>query len=248
MGPNISFFVAPLLAGVGVAMFGWRGVSIGMGCLTIGGGLFFLLFAKGGESPSAPLSFGGFAKALKEPKLWLFTWLAGLGIAGEFAPFSVLTLHMLNERSLSPELAALLLSTSRIAAPIALLGGGFVTTRFGVRRTLYVCLAVYALGMFCMAMPWFPVFALGLFVQPVVTALIFPPAFTFLAESFPPKDQPMYLSIGMPLAALMGAGFMPSILGIWGDLTGFSVGFAMMGCLAALSLPLLRLAPGKSRQ
>ncbi|MCL1940254.1 MAG: MFS transporter [Desulfovibrionaceae bacterium] len=240
-GPNISFFLAPLLAGVGVSMFGWRGVSTGMGWLTIGGGLLFLLIAKGGEYPSAPLSFGGFTKALKEPKLWLFTWLVGLGIAGEFAPFSVLTLHMIDERSLSPELTALLLSTSRIAAPIAVLGGGFVTTRFGVRRTLYACLVVYALGMFCMAMPWFPIFTLGLFVQPVLTAMIFPPVFTFLAESFPLRDQPMYLSIGMPLAAFMGAGLMPSILGIWGDLASFSAGFAMMGCLVALSLPLLRL-------
>jgi MFS family permease len=165
----------------------------------------------------------------------------GLAVSGEFAPFSVLTLHMLEERNFSPELTALLLSTSRIAAPFAVLAGGLITIRFGTRRTLKVCFAVYALGMFCMAAPWFPVFVAGLFVQPVLTAMAFPPIFTLLAESFPLKEQPMYLAIGMPLASFMGAGFMPSLLGLWGDLASFGAGFAMMGCLVAVSLPLLGL-------
>ena len=245
IGPNASFFLAPILAGLGAEYLGWRGLAAGMGGVSVAAGVLFLLIARGGEYPAAPVSFRGFAKALKEPKLWLFTWLMGLAISGEFAPFSVLTLHMIEERALSPELTAFLLSASRVAAPFAVLGGGFITTRLGTRLTLYVCLAVYAAGMFCMATPWFPVFVLGMFMQPLLTAMIFPPIFTLLAEAFPLKDQPMYLAIGMPLASFMGVGCMPSILGLWGDLLHFGAGFIMMGCLVALSFPLLRLMPAK---
>lgn len=246
VGPNASFFLGPLLAEFGAGWLGWRGMVSAMGWLTMGAGVLFLLLAKGGDYPAAPVSFKGFKKALAEPKLWLFSWLMGIAIAGEFAPFSVLTLHMMDERALAPDTAAFLLSVSRIAAPFAVLGGGYFTTRFGTRRTLAVCLTVYSLGMFCMAMPWFEPFVFGLFTQPVLTAMIFPPIFTLIAESFPLKDQPLLLAIGMPVASFMGVGLMPFLLGLWGDYVSFSAGFIMMGCMVAASFPLLRLMPRKT--
>jgi NNP family nitrate/nitrite transporter-like MFS transporter len=245
IGPNASFFIAPLLAELGAGCFGWRGMVSGMGWLTIAAGIVFLLFARGGEYAAEPVSFKGFTRVLKEPKLWLFTWLMSLAIAGEFGPFSVLTLHMIEERALGPDTAAFLLSASRVAAPFAVLGGGFATMRFGTRRTLYICLAAYALGMFLMGMPWFAPFVVGMFIQPVLTAMVFPPIFTLIAESFPLKVQPLLLGTGMPVASFVGMGVMPSILGLWGDYVSFNAGFAMMGVLTALSFPLLKLMPDK---
>ena len=246
-GPNGSFFLAPILAEVGTRLLGWRGVVAGMGWLTVAAGVAFCLLAKGGESPAAPVSFKGIKKALKEPRLWLFTWLMGIAIAGEFAPFSVLTLHMVEERGFSQETAAFLLSVSRVGAPFAVLGGGYITTRFGTRPVLVACLLVYAAGMVGMALPHTVPFVLGMTLQPLFTAMIFPPIFTLLAESFPMKDQPMLLAIGMPIASLLGVGLMPSILGIWGDLVSFGAGFLMMAGMVAVSLPLLKLMPGGKR-
>lgn len=243
IGPNASFFFGPLLAEVGSRFLGWRGVASSMGWLSIGAGLFFYFFAKGGECPAAPVSLAGLKETLAKPRLWLFTWLMGLAIAGEFAPFSILTLHMTEERAMSPETAAFLLSASRLAAPFAVLGGGFITTRLGTRRTLYTCLTVYALGMFCMSAPSHALFTAGIFIQPALTAMIFPPVFNLLAESFPAREQPLLLAIGMPIASFMGVGFMPFILGLWGDYASFYMGFAMMGGLVALSLPLMRHVP-----
>lgn len=245
IGPNASFFLGPILAEVGASLLGWRGVVSFMGWLSICAGVLFFFFAKGGEYPAAPVSFKGLKKVITEPKLWLFTWLMGIAISGEFAPYSVLTLHMVDERAISPEYAAFLLSASRVAAPFAVLGGGFVTSRLGTRRTLIICLISYTAGMFFMAAPWEPLFISGMFIQPVLTAMVFPPIFTLLAESFPVQSQPLLLAVGMPVASFMGVGLMPSILGIWGDSTGFAAGFVMMGCLVALSLPLLRLMPKK---
>ena len=245
VGPNASFFIGPVLAEVGAAFLGWRGVVTGMGWISIAAGLFFYFFAKGGDYPATPVSFKGVKALLKEPGLWLFTWLMGLAISGEFAPYSVLGLHMENERALSGETAAFLLSLSRITAPFAVLCGGFATTRFGTRRTLAVCFAAYAAGMFLMALPTFSFFVVGIFMQPVMTAMAFPPVFTMLAETFPEKTQPLLLAVGMPVASFMGVGFMPFILGLWGEYVSFSAGFIMMGCLVALSFPLLRLMPEK---
>lgn len=245
IGPNASFFLGPILAEVGASLLGWRGVVAFMGWLSIVAGIVFYFIAKGGEYPAAPVSFKGLKAVLREPKLWLFTWLMGIAISGEFAPYSVLGLHMENERSLGGDSAAMLLSLSRIAAPFAVLCGGVITARLGTRRTLIICLSAYAAGMFLMAMPFFPLFVLGMFIQPVLTAMVFPPIFTLLAESFPVNIQPLLLAVGMPLASFMGVGFMPFALGLWGEYASFKAGFVMMGCLVGLSFPLLRLLPKK---
>ena len=240
MGPNGSFIFGPILAEVGAAYFGWRGVVLGMGILSITAGFLFLMFARGGEAPSAKVPFRNLGKLLKEPKLWLFTWLMSLAIAGEFAPYSVLTLHLTNDRGFSPEASAWLLTTSRIASPIAVLCGGWVTLRFGTMRTLAFCMVAYALGMLLMAMPGnIPLFA-SMYTQPVLTAMIFPPVFTFLAESYTHSEQPMLLAVSMPIASLIGVGLMPPMLGLWGDYASFNAGFVMMGVLVATSLPMLK--------
>jgi NNP family nitrate/nitrite transporter-like MFS transporter len=243
IGPSASFFLGPLLAEAGAALLGWRGVAAGMGLVSILAGFLFYWLAKGGDTPAAPVSFKGVKAVLREPKLWLFTWLMGIAVAGEFAPFSVLSLHMTLERGMSPETTALLLSISRGAGPFAVLGGGFITARFGARRTMVVCFGLYALGMFLLAVPWTVPFVFGLCLQPLMVAMSFPPIFTMLAESFPVQSQTLLLAVGMPISALMGVGLMPSLLGLWGDYASFSAGFVMLGCLAAASLPLLR-APG----
>ncbi len=246
IGPNGSFILGPILAEVAAGYVGWRGSVAIMGGLTLAAGVFFLFAARGGHEVSAPVSFKGMGQALQSPQLWLCAWLMGIAIAGEFAPYSVLTLHLVDDRRLSSEMAAFLLSASRVASPFAVLCGGFVTVRFGTRRTLVFCLCAYALGMFLMAMPWLSALFAGMFTQPMLTAMIFPPIFTLLAEGFPIKDQPIILAIVMPLASFFGVGLMPSVLGMWGDYVSFNAGFVMMGCMVALSLPLMRaIAPGK---
>ena len=242
-GPNIGFILAPLAAEFGAAHFGWRGTVTCLGWVSITIGLLFLFFGKGGDHRGAPLSFAGYAKILRNGKLWLFAWFIGLAIAGQFAPFSVMTLHMVNERALDPELSAFLLSASRIATPAGALIGGILTVRYGTRKTLVACFAVYALSLFAMGTPFFFPFAAGLFIQPLFTAMVFPALFTMLAESFSSRRQPMLIGVGVPIGSFFGIGIMPGVLGLFGDHLSFAAGFSAMGCVVICSLALLRRLP-----
>lgn len=243
LGPNIGFILAPLAAEFGAIQFGWRGTVSCLGWLSVAIGLLFLFFGKGGDHRGAPISFAGYAKILPNPKLWLFAWFIGLAIAGQFAPFSVMTLHMVNERALGPELAAFLLSASRVATPAGALVGGILTVRFGTRKTLISCFTVYALSLFAMSAPFFYPFAAGLFIQPLFTAMVFPALFTMLTESFSPRRQPMLIGVGVPIGSFFGIGLMPGALGMFGDHLSFAAGFFAMGCAVACSLALLRFLP-----
>lgn len=242
-GPNAGFILAPVIAELGMALTGWRGTVSTLGWAGAVAGLLFYFIGKGGEEKSAPVPFKEMPRFLKDRRLWLCTLFIGMAIAGQFGPFSVLTMHMTEERGLSKELAATLLSASRVASPLGALAGGWLTARLGTRRTLAFCFSVYAISLSAMSLPYFSLFVTGMFLQPVFTAMVFPAIFTILAESFPMREQPVVLGIGMPFGSLVGVGIMPSILGVFGDHLGFQAGFLCMGIAGLCCMALIRLIP-----
>ena len=237
--PNAGLFVAPLLAGIGAGFLGWRGTAVALGLTGILLGLFFHFFGKGGTEPARPVSFKGFSRALRTPLLWFFVWGAGIGISVHFGVYSVLTLHMLEERLLSMENAVLLLSTSRLASPLAVLLSGRLLARLVMRLTLSIVFGALAVTLLLTALPWFPAFLLGLYIQPIFAAISIAVMFTLLAQSFP-QETPLYVALGSPLGSLIGMGVMPVILGLWGDYLSFRAGFLMLGCLTLLTLLFIR--------
>lgn len=243
-GPNTAFILGPILAEFGSAHFGWRGTTSYIGWFSVAAGILFFLFAKGGDEPvGGSVSFKRMAVVLRNKNLWIFAWLVGIAIAGQFAPFSIMTMHMTEERAIPPDTAAFLLSASRLPMPAGALIGGFLTMRIGTRKTLAICGSVYAVSLLAMGMPWLAPFFAGLFIQPLFTAMLFPALFTLLAEIFPARRQPLLLGIGMPAGSFFGVGVMPGLLGVFGDKVGFAAGFLAMGVTVAVSLLLLRKLP-----
>jgi sugar phosphate permease len=236
--PNAGLFVAPLLAGIGAGFWGWRWTVAALGLAGISFGVLFHFLGKGGTRPGQPVSFTGFSRALRTPRLWFFIWGVGISISVHFGVYSVLTLHMLDERLLSMESAVFLLSTSRIVSPLAVLLSGRLLSRLGMRVTLGIAFGMAAATLVLMALPWFTAFVIGLYVQPVFAAIAIAAMFTLLAQSFP-EETPLYVALGTPLGSFIGLGVMPVLLGLWGDHVSFTAGFLMVGCLAAMTLPFI---------
>ncbi|MDR3175336.1 MAG: MFS transporter [Desulfovibrio sp.] len=239
VGPNLGLLLAPLLAGFGASRLGWRPTIACLGAGAVAAGALFHFLAKGGENTENAVSLQDFKQALRSPRLWFFVWGIGIGISVHFGLYSVMTLHMVAERHLSVENSAFLLSTSRLASPFAALLAGRLISRLGTRRTLTLAFSTATLSIVLTLLPWLAPFALGLYLQPAAAAVAIASMFTFLAQSFPDK-VPLYTAIGMPLGGLIGLGLMPMLLGLWGDFAGFQAGFAMIACLALLTLPLIR--------
>lgn len=243
VGPPACFLLTPVLAESLASRFGWR-VAVGvMGWACVVFGLFFLFVAKSGRTPSPPVSLGGLRSILKNPMSWLFAWLAGVGVAGEIAAYSVMTMYLTEERGVAADTAAYLLSFSRLASPLTVFVGAWLCTRFGTKKSLAICLATFAASLILLAMPWKAVYFSGMFLQPTVAAMIFPPIFIFLVEQFSADEQSTILAIGMPIGCLLGVGLAPSLLGLSGDLLSFSTGFVIFGVVVGATLPLLALIP-----
>ncbi len=239
LGPTVSFILAPLAARWGSLYLGWRGVVAVMGGLSMAAAICYLVFGKGGSKKPPPVSLASIGGALRSRPLMLFTYLMVVAIAGEFAPYSILTLHLTEDRHLSPDAAAAILSSSRLLSPFAVLLGGWLTQFFGLVRTLFIFLSLYALGMILMALPSHGMLLTGLFLQPVATAMLFPPVFLTLSEFFADSEMPMLISISTPVASFAGMGIMPSILGLLGKYLSFNAGFVLMAAMALAAIPLI---------
>jgi NNP family nitrate/nitrite transporter-like MFS transporter len=247
--PNAGLLLAPLIAGAGCALLGRQGALYCLGALCIGAGTLFSFRCRGGVRTDPPVSLAGLGQALRAPGLWFFVFALGLAISAHFGVYSVLTLYMEDELGIPTEQAALLLSTSRIAAPFAAYAAGRFCARMGTRATMLFAFSLMAAAVGCMALSSFPAFAVGLYVHPLCAALAIPAAFTHLAYSFP-KDLPLYMAVGVPVGSYIGLGITPMLLGLWGDSVGFRAGFLMTACLMLAFLPaVLRTGrPGPGRR
>ncbi|MDR2668400.1 MAG: MFS transporter [Desulfovibrio sp.] len=238
--PNAGLLLAPLIAGAGSALLGRQGTLYGLGALCIAAGALFVFRCRGGVRTDPPVSLAGFGQALREPGLLFFVFALGLAISAHFGIYSVLTLYMEDELGIPAEQAALLLSTSRIAAPFAAYAAGRFCARMGTRATMLFAFSLMAAAVVCLALPSFPAFIVGLYVHPLCAALAIPTAFTHLAYAFP-KDMPLYMAIGVPIGSYIGLGVTPMLLGLWGDYAGFTAGFLMTACLMLAFLPVILL-------
>ncbi|BFR48674.1 MFS transporter [Nitratidesulfovibrio sp. HK-II] len=248
LGPNLSFVAVPLLAEAGLRFTDWRGVLAGMGALGMLAGITFACVGRGGRALAEPPSLRGFTGALRSPLTWLFAWLLGLGVAGEYATYSVLPLHLVESLGLAPGTANGLLAASRLVTPFAALAGGWVADRMGARRTIAACLGLTGVALLCMAAPSVALVTAGMTVQGGMTAFIFPAIFKELARCYPAARLPTVLSIATPASSLVGTGAAPALLGAIGQAWSFSAGFALLGVLALATIIPLRLLPPEPRR
>lgn len=192
-----------------------------------------------GRFAKDPAPFLERAKGIvKNPLVWFFGWCFACGIAAEFAPYNVLSLHLAFDRGMAADEANHLLSASRLASPLAVIAGGLVAPRIGMLRTLRIFFLLHGICFIMMGMPYFPVAVTAIFLQALMPSFVWPALLSILPARFPAEVHPTILSLVMPAAAYIGTGLAPKFLGVIGDHYSFSVGFIIFGIISILTVPL----------
>lgn len=240
LAPALSFIVTPLIVQGSLIFFSWNGAAGVMGIICLIAGLAFALRGRGMDKPVSKTTLKGVGKLVTEPGFWIFLWLFALGVAGEFAIFSTLPLHLTSERGVSQEVSNSIMSASRLLGPAAVLLGGWLATRFGSPLVLKTCLFVEALALLAMQNSDFSLALAGMVVQPLVVACMFTSIFGYFGAYFILDAQPVVLALVSPLSSFIGAGIFPALLGRVADSFGFGTGFMLMGalCFVSVFLPL----------
>ncbi len=243
LAPAASFIIAPILADTAAAVFGGPGAMRRMDCVSVCMGALFFFLGKGGTQTVDGPSVAGAVAGLRQPVFWVFIWLFGLSMATEFAPYSVLPLSLTSEQGLGSMEASRRRSISRDPAPVMGVGGGWAVGFLGIRKSLFLFLVVQGLSLIALGVPYERAGVAGMLasmlLQAMSAAFVFPALFTLFAESFPRGQQPMLLSLSLPIASYLGGGLVPYLLGLSGDHLTFSVGYSLFGVTCLATMPAL---------
>lgn len=236
LAPNTGFILMPLLMQLALNYTDWRGAFTLVGAAMIIVGLSFLFFGRGGQVCTPPTSFGGSAKVLRIPRTWIFALLLSICMVGEFSIYSVLQLYLVSEGGFSPEKANVILSLSRAVTPLAVFAAGFAADAFNPVRLVRFCLLAHGIALGLMALDHTVLALSGVALQAFSIAFSFPALFKVMGNCTPLEEQPLLLSLTMPVAGLVSAGMVPWFLGFCGEFFSFGAGFLVMGIVSLLSM------------
>jgi MFS transporter, NNP family, nitrate/nitrite transporter len=241
LAPNLSFVAAPLFAEAVLIRFSWRGALVLLGIAAI---LITLLFASrsrvgdfAGEAPN----FRSLRALAGERSFWLMVLLFSLGISSTLGIYTMLPLYLVNEHGFERDFANTVVAFSRLIGVFMALVGGWVTDRFGPKRTLgivFLLTGSFTLLLGLAPTPWVPAVV---FLQPMVAVCFFPAGFAALGMVVPPSARNIAVSFTTPMAFMIGGGIVPTLIGVIGDIRSFGLGVSLVGgmILAGALLPRL---------
>lgn len=239
LAPNLSFVAAPLFAEAVLIWFSWRGVLVVLGTAAI---LITLLFAsrsRSGDFAGEAPNFRSLRALASERSFWLMVVLFSLGISSTLGIYTMLPLYLVNEHAFEREFANTVVAGSRLIGVVMALVGGWVTDRFGPKRTLGIVFLLS--GAFTLLLGLAPTrwVAAGVLLQPMVAVCFFPAGFAALGMVVPPSARNIAVAFTTPMAFMIGGGAVPTLIGVVGDMRSFSLGVSLVGglILAGAVLP-----------
>lgn len=231
LAPNLSFFIAPLLAECLMMWFSWRGVLVFLSVCSILTGVLFSLFFKGGDFPGESPNFLSVKTLFSQKAFWIMMILFSYGICATLGIYTMLPLFLVAQHGLERNWANTLVALSRISGMFMAFLAGWMTDRMGPGLTmsgafLLAGLATVLLG--TLTGSWL---VLMVFLQPVVAVCFFPPGFAALSAIGPASSRNVAVSLTIPAAFLIGGGAIPMGIGMMGDAGLFALGVSFTGGL-----------------
>jgi NNP family nitrate/nitrite transporter-like MFS transporter len=249
LAPNVSAVAAPLLSEVLLKWFSWRGTLALLGSVSIIVGVTFAHFGKGGDFVGEAPSVTSFRTILAIPAFWIITVLFGLAIGGSLGVYAMLPLFLVTERGIDRYWANTLVALSRISGVGMAFLAGWTTDRFGPRRTMVVVFLLTGLMTVLLGAVKGSWLILIVFLQPMLAVCFFPAGLAAISCIGPTSSRNVAVSLTIPFAFLVGAGAIPTGIGIMGDSVSFALGFALVGVLilAGFMLSLILKLPEENK-
>jgi MFS family permease len=242
-GAGTSLFLAPLIATGLLSFLTWRGVFVVMAVTLTFCALVFSLVAEeqkkfAGKEPY----FGGALWRRKE--LWFMgvmaSFISGVGIG----VYYIIPLYLVKELGMPSGEANAILGISRIGGAVAGILTGFFVDRFSLKKTMFLLALGAGVATMILATKNMALIKTLLAVQPCLVMGFMPALFLAVSRLF--EDQARGQATGMILTvgSVLGAGIIPYLLGLAGDLVSFRLGIFVLGTVTALSSGLVLMIKG----
>ncbi len=229
VAPNLAFVIAPLVAEALMVWFSWRCVMGSLGVASLVVGISYAYFGRGGEFTGETPNFSSVRSFLRKPSFFVMIFLFGLGISSTVGIYSMLPLYLVADHGISRVDANTIVALSRVSTLFIVFLGGWAADRFGASRTINV--VFFITGTLTMLLGATPTSWIKLIVilQPVFAVCFFPAGFAMLSSTVSPQSRNLAVSLAIPIAFMIGAGIVPTLIGLMGDAGFFRTAFLIVG-------------------
>ena len=235
-GPNTGMLLAPLLSVAVLSLGQWRHVLLAEAGWVALTAVVFAATVRRSRFRGRPPTLSNILPLVRSPGLWPLVGLMVMAAGATMGLYAVLPAFLQTERGLPRELSNALVSASRIASLAMVFTAGYLVDRLGRWHTLLGGGLVAAMITVCVGLLGGPALVVGVILQPLGAAAIFPAAFTVLADLGPPQMRNVVISLVVPFVYGLGAGLVPALLGLSGDGQGFAFGITILGGVFLLAV------------
>jgi len=229
MAPNLSFVLAPFVVeladrlGAATMTFAWIGwASLAMG----------ILYAWRGpriERLGVAPRLAALRPLVQNLSFWAVVVLFVITVGVEVGVYSVIPAYLVHDRGLSEAAANTFLGASRVVSLVVLPWMGWITERFGLVRTLTICMLGVSLATCVAGVGPLPMSLALLTLQPLLAVCFFPVGFAVLARVVRREESDLSVSLAVTCTSLLGSGLLPATLAAWGERAGFAWAFLGFG-------------------
>lgn len=231
LAPNLGFVAAPIVSETLLLWVSWRAVFALIGLSSLLVGAVLACFIHGGEFPGESPSLKSVWMFFTERSFWIMIVLFSLGISGFLGLYTMLPLYLVTEQGIDREWANILLSLSRVSGLIMVFIGGWATDRFGSRRIIQGVFFLSGTMTVLLGLASGSWLIIIVFLQALL-AVCFPPAALVALSSIGKQEaRNVAVSFTIPFAFLIGAGAVPTGIGIMADAGYFALGISLLGTL-----------------
>jgi NNP family nitrate/nitrite transporter-like MFS transporter len=237
IAPNLSFFLAPLIAEGVLHFASWRETLLILGGIQVLSAVVFHLFGRGGTSYGRAPDLKVILFIVKKPAFWILVAFFGAAIGMGLGFYSMIPLYLVSEHEFQRETANQLLAISRIFGLLGTLTSGYLTDRLGVKWMLGLYFVFAGASAILLGLSQGVLLVIAVFIQPTVATCFFPAGFTALSSAFEEKFRSVAISLIIPVSTIIGQGLVPAMIGYLGQQGAFYLGFVILGSILLIGLP-----------
>lgn len=237
IGASTAIFATPLIALFLLGFFPWRGIFVVYGCVFLLCSVVF--FFVGSEVKISNPSGAAFRDLVKLRAIWIMTAIWVFGAGANLGIYAITPLYLTKELHLSIGFANTILGISRLASIGVAVACGFLVDRFNLKKIMFLMLAVTAVFTILLGLAPARYVAVVLFFQSFFVTGFFPVGLVAIARTFSRELRSLATAIILSMSMIFGAGIMPYLLGVSGDLYSFRLGITILGVLTVLASTLI---------
>jgi len=235
MAQSASFLTAPLIVQILHPALALNQILFLIGSCVMFIGLMQPIFFKAGQFKGETISLGYVRELLFTPSFWVAVFLLCLINGLNVGIYNMAPHYFSKNYGVAESTIHNFLVLARAIGVFLALISGAISDRIGLKKAIPIGFFLCGIMTFFMgSLPAAP--ALFIFcIQAPLAICLTPMVHHFISSLATPERNASMVSITAPFAFLFGAGVVPQILGFFGDMEIYALGFVLLGLLTSTS-------------